>query len=221
MEPITNINPARKGEKGFLISFEGIDFCGKSTQIDIFVEELDRLQIPVIVLREPGATEISEKVRNILLDNKNHIMTSRTELLLYSAARAQLVMEKIIPAVERGEVVILDRFFDSTTAYQGYGREIDLDFINKLNIFATCGMKPDITFLIDLDPEIALKRKDTKAYDRLEQEDISFHKRVRDGFLEISDSEADRARFVVINGEMPINAITKVVFKHFEKILSL
>ncbi len=221
MELIANIKAERKGKKGILISFEGVDFCGKSTQIDRLVEELDRVQIPVIVLREPGATEISEKVRDILLDNKNHRMTSRTEVLLYSAARTQLVVEKIIPAIEKGEIVILDRFFDSTTAYQGYGREIDLDFINKLNTFATCGVKPDITFLIDLDPEIALKRKDIIEYDRLEQEDIFFHKRVREGFLAIANSEANRARFVVIDGEMSINAITEVVFKHFEKIISL
>lgn len=221
MELIANIKAERKGKKGILISFEGVDFCGKSTQIDRLVEELDRVQIPVIVLREPGATEISEKVRDILLDNKNHRMTSRTEVLLYSAARTQLVVEKIIPAIEKGEIVILDRFFDSTTAYQGYGREIDLDFINKLNTFTTCGVKPDITFLIDLDPEIALKRKDIIEYDRLEQEDIFFHKRVREGFLAIANSEANRARFVVIDGEMSINAITEVVFKHFEKIISL
>ena len=113
MENISIVNANRSGKKGLLVSFEGVDFCGKSSQIEALAKELERLGLNVMVLREPGATEISEKVRQILLDNKNHIMTSRTEVLLYSSARAQLVEEKIIPAIAAGCIVILDRFFDS------------------------------------------------------------------------------------------------------------
>ena len=204
--------------KGTLITFEGIDFSGKSVQANLLHETLKDRKLPILFLREPGGTEISEKVRTVLLDNANHKMNAMTEVLLYSAARAQMVRENIIPHLGKGFIVICDRYFDSTTAYQGFGRKIDLDFIKKLNNFATKELAPDLTFLINLDPGIALQRKKTDL-DRLEKEDSEFHQRVRNGYLEIARSNPDR--FVVVDGTQSIEAIQEEVFMKVKSKLTL
>ncbi len=204
--------------KGTLITFEGIDFSGKSVQANLLHETLKEHKLPILFLREPGGTEISEKIRTVLLDNENHKMSAVTEVLLYSAARAQMVRENIIPHLEKGFIVICDRYFDSTTAYQGFGRKIDLDFIKKLNNFATKELAPDLTFLIDLDLGIALQRKKTDL-DRLEKEDSEFHQRVRNGYLEIARSNPDR--FVVVDGTQSIEAIQEEVFMKVKSKLAL
>ena len=203
---------------GNLITFEGIDFSGKSVQANLLHGALKDRKLPVLILREPGGTELSEKVRSVLLDNANHKMSAMTEVLLYSAARAQMVRENILPNLEKGTVVICDRYFDSTTAYQGFGRRIDLDFIKKLNNFATEEVVPDLTFLIDLDAKIALQRTKT-ALDRLEKEDSEFHQRVRKGYLEIARSNPDR--FVVIDGTQSIEAIQDEIFMKIKLKLPL
>ncbi len=204
--------------QGNLITFEGIDFSGKSVQANLLHGALKDRKLPVLILREPGGTEISEKIRSVLLDNANHKMSAMTEVLLYSAARAQMVRENILPNLEKGTVVICDRYFDSTTAYQGFGRRIDLDFIKKLNNFATEELVPDLTFLIDLDPKIALQRTKTDL-DRLEKEDSEFHQRVRKGYLEIARSNPDR--FVVIDGTQSIEAIQDEIFMKIKLKLPL
>ena len=204
--------------QGNLITFEGIDFSGKSVQANFLNEALKDRKLPVLFLREPGGTEISEKIRSVLLDNANHKMSAMTEVLLYSAARAQMVRESIIPHLEKGFVVICDRYFDSTTAYQGFGRKIDLDFIKKLNSFATEELVPDLTFLIDLDPEIALQRKKANL-DRLEKEDLEFHQRVRNGYLEIARPNTER--FVIIDGKQSIEVIQDEIFMEVKSKLAI
>jgi len=187
--------------RGKLITLEGIDNSGKSTQAKKIFSYLKRKDYPAILVREPGGTEISEKIRKILLSQKNHKMSPKTELLLYEAARAQLVKEVILPGLKKGKIVICDRFYDSTTAYQAYARGIDLNLIQKLNSFASSGMVPDLTIVMDLKPEAALGRakKTKKMPDRLEREEVRFHRRVRLGYLAIAKKEPVRVK--VIKGE--------------------
>ncbi|MFQ5824257.1 MAG: dTMP kinase [bacterium] len=199
--------------KGYIITFEGIDFAGKTVQANLLKERLMAEGLPILFLREPGGTEISEKVRKVLLDTKHNKMIAATEVLLYAAARAQLVAEMVIPHLKSGGIVICDRFYDSTTAYQGYARQLNLEFILSLNEFVTQGIKPNLTFLIDLEPEKALERKNLTGtiIDRLEQEDLKFHQRVREGYLNIARREPNR--FIIISGDRPINLIQKEIYK--------
>lgn len=182
------------------ITFEGIDFSGKSTQIQLLKEHLTGKGKEVLVIREPGGGEIEEKIRNILLDKKNLEMTAETEILLFSASRAQLVRKTIVPSLEKGIIVISDRFHDSTTAYQGYGRLLPLETVMKISEFAIRGAIPDITFFIDIPVEEARKRKfahGQDTLDRIEKMDDLFFNRVRQGYLTIAGSEK---RFRVLNG---------------------
>ena len=206
---------------GFLITFEGIDFSGKSAQAKLLRDALIDLDFSVLFLREPGGTEISEKIRQVLLDTRHALMSKKTELLLYSAARAQIVSERIAPSLNQGQVVVCDRYFDSTTAYQGYGRQIDLDFIDKLHSFVADKIEPNLTFLIDLDPEEALRRKKatTVEKDRLDRETLEFHKRVRDGYLKIARTEGKR--FVTIDGSGSIQVIQQQILDETKRRLKL
>ena len=178
-------------KKGLFITFDGIDHSGKSTQARMFLEKLKEKNIPVILIRDPGTTKISEKIRAILLDNENEEMDPTTELLLYEAARSQMVSETIKPILATGKFVVCDRFFDSTTAYQGYGRGIDLELIKKANELGSKGLIPDLTFIIDINVEEAEQRKlsEQTAKDRLESTNLDFKKRVREGFLTIGKTE--------------------------------
>jgi len=205
--------------KSVLISFEGIDFCGKSVQANLLRDALEARGLPVLFLREPGGTEISEKIREVLLDTSHENMAAETELLLYSAARAQMVRECVEPHLQKGGVVICDRFYDSTTAYQGYGRQIDLDFVKKIHKFVVRDVTPNVTFLIDLDPLEALKRKQANKLegDRLEQEDLQFHQRVREGYLRIAAEEPQR--FVILPGDQAIPVIHKQVLEYVNTLL--
>ena len=175
--------------RGTFITFEGIDGCGKSTQIRLLSEYLEQKGVPFLLLREPGGTVVGEKIRTVLLDKKNDGMDPVCELLLFEAARAQIVREVIKPALEEGKTVICDRFFDSTYAYQGYARELGADMVKDLNLTATSGLEPDITFLLDIDPEEALKRRGIRGDgdDRMEALGIMFQKKVRQGYLELAD----------------------------------
>jgi dTMP kinase len=184
--------------QGVFITLEGIDFCGKSTQADMLVRHLKECGQEPLFLREPGGTALSEKVREILLNRGDVDVTDRAELLLFLAARTQLVDEVIMPAIESGRIVICDRFYDSTYAYQGYARGLPLDIVTDMNSFATYGLVPDLTLLYDLAVEVARRRgtATVPAHDRLEKETSDFHKRVREGYLELASRDPDRIRVI-------------------------
>ena len=199
------------------ISFEGIDFSGKTTQVELLANELKKRGEKVIVMREPGGTAISEKIREILLDKKNDNMTNICELLLYSAARHQLVLEKISKELESGNFVIADRYVDSTIAYQGYGRKISLNLINEINKVVTEGVLPSLTFFLDLKPESIIERKQNRkqSSDRLEDTGIEFYKRIREGYLKIAENKIERIK--VINAD---KSITQIKDEIWEFVLS-
>ncbi|OGW37528.1 MAG: dTMP kinase [Nitrospirae bacterium RBG_13_39_12] len=181
--------------KGIFISFEGIEGTGKTVQSKLLYQYLIKKGYGVILTEEPGGTRIGLKIRELLLSIENKDMTSITELLLYNASRAQHIKEVILPAMKKGAIVITDRFTDSTVAYQGYGRGIDLNLIDSIEKTVTNGLKPDITIMLDLDAETGLKRnKGINKIDRLELEDIKFHKLVRNGYLEIAAKEPQRIK---------------------------
>ncbi len=182
-------------DKGFLITFEGIDGCGKTTQLKMTAKYFKKLEIEPLVIREPGSTEFSEKIRKILLDKKLSI-NPVTELNLYVAARSELVEHVIAPALAEKRIILCDRFHDSTTAYQYYGRGLDLNLIKKLNMLAIGGIRPNLTFLFDIDYKTSLLRR-KKTADRLESESKAFFNRVRKGFLNVALSE--KRRFCVID----------------------
>ena len=182
---------------GKIISFEGIDGSGKSTQIKMLQREFEINNVPSCIFREPGGSIVSEKIREILLDKKNIKLNPYSESLLFAAARAQLVSEKIKPAINNGKIVICDRFVDSTIAYQGYGRGLDLISLNYINSFATDGLVPDITFILDLDPSIAVKRLDYSNRDRMESSGIDFFNKIRQGYSIIKRENPGRC--IIIN----------------------
>jgi len=206
---------------GLFISFEGIDFCGKTVQCGLLRKSLEAADYPVVALREPGGTKISEAVRHVLLDVDHAAMSARTEILLYSAARAQIVYETIQPALVENKIVIADRFADSTTAYQGYGRNIDLDFVRRVNDFATAELLPNVTFFIDVPVSTAVERQKNsgRSVDRLEGEAALFHERVRDGYLAIARESG--GRFITIDGQQIIEEIALDIRKHLSTKFSL
>jgi dTMP kinase len=185
--------------KGVFITFEGSEGCGKSTQSKLLYEYLKRNGKSAIYVREPGGTKISEKIRDILLDPKNHI-SPVSETLLYMAARAQLVREIIRPALLKGKIVICDRFLDSTIAYQGFGLGIDIETIKCMGQFATSGIKPDLTILLDLPVEQGLKYRKS-ARDRIERRTFGYHLRVRNGYLKLAHLEPRRIKIIKVDSE--------------------
>lgn len=193
------------------ITFEGIDFCGKSTQVELLKNYFIHQGKEVIVIREPGGTKISERIREVLLDKKNSEMKMETEFLLFSSSRAQLVREVIIPSLKNNIIVISDRFHDSSTAYQGYGRGLDIEKIKIINSFAIDDTIPDITFLIDTPVEECIKRKALKTQselDRIELSSMSFYQKVREGYLKIAEQEK---RFFIIDGTKEVEKIHKQI----------
>ena len=188
------------------ISFEGIDGAGKSTQVKKLKKHLVEKGHQVLTLREPGGTVIAEKIRSLLLESK-HDITPIGELLLFSASRAELVQNVISPALKQGNVIIVDRFYDSTTAYQGYGRGLDLEMLRAVNTVSTFGLEPDITFFLDISPEDALIRKfseksiplsfEENELDRMESSGLAFYQRVREGYLQLAGSE--KKRFMMLD----------------------
>lgn len=177
--------------KGLFITFEGIDGCGKSTQLNLLKEEFTSKGIRFIEVREPGGTAVGEKIRTILLDRKNDSMTRMAELLLFEAARAQITEEVIVPALSDGINVICDRFYDSTTAYQGYANKMGRDLTDFLNLKATNETYPDITILLDIDPQTAYERRTGRGEeeDRIEKQGLSYQAKVREGYLELAKTE--------------------------------
>ena len=189
--------------KGILISFEGIEGTGKTIQSKLLCEYLIKKGYNAILTEEPGGTQIGYKIRELLLSIDHKGMTPLTELLLYNASRAQHIKEVILPAMNRGAVVITDRFADSTVAYQGYARGIDLNLIDSIEKIVTSGLRPDITILLDLDVETGLNRnRGINKMDRLELEDVEFHKRVRNGYHEIAAKEPERIKLIDASGSI-------------------
>ena len=190
--------------KGSFITFEGIDGCGKSTQVKMLVESMNSVEKNTILVREPGGTTISEEIREILLHRHLSDISDRTEALLMTGSRAQLTYEIVMPNLINGKNVVADRFYDSTLAYQGGGRKLDLDWLIKLNDFAAYELEPDVTFLVDILPEEASKRK-SKEEDRIERAGIELQTLVRNTYLELSIKFKER--FVVIDGHETIENI--------------
>ena len=177
--------------KGLFITFEGIDGCGKSTQTALCREWLEGMGREVLMVREPGGTKIGEKIRELLLDKKNSSMAPMTELFLFEAARAQIVEETIKPAIASGKVVICDRFFDSSFASQGCARGLGPEMVTRLNLDATGGLAPDITFFLDISVADAIKRRNSRGEekDRIESAGDAFQEKVRDGFVRAASED--------------------------------
>jgi dTMP kinase len=208
-------------EKGVFISFEGIEGTGKTIQSKLLYEHFKKTGYTIILTEEPGGTSIGLKIRDVLLSVENKEITPVTELLLYNASRAQHLKEVILPALKKGGIVITDRFSDSTVAYQGYGRGMDLNLIDSLERIVTEGLKPDITLLLDLDVEIGLLRnKGINKTDRFELEDLEFHKKVRDGYLRVAAKEPGRIKLIDASGSIEeiqgkiINIVTSWIKSH-------
>jgi dTMP kinase len=208
------------------ITFEGIEGCGKTTQLLLLARRLEGIGHAVRVTREPGGCPIADQIRNILLDADNHAITPLAELLLYAAARAQHMLEVVIPALEAGVIVICDRFTDATLAYQGYGRQLDLAVIHRLNELATGAILPDLTLLLDCPVETGLERAISRINsapgareERFELESLQFHQRVRDGYLALAQQQP--ARFVIIDATAGIReteeAIATAVLSRVQK----
>jgi dTMP kinase len=197
--------------KGLFITFEGIEGSGKSTQAKLLAAWLKARGHRVALTREPGGPYISEKIRKILLDARHHEMQPMTELLLLEASRAQHMAEVIAPALKRGQVVICDRFADSSTAYQGYGRKMDHDLVDRLNRIATGGLWPGLTLVIDLPVDVGFSRaaKRKRSFDRMESQERQFHQRVRNGFRALARSEPSRVK--LLDGRFPPDVIQAAV----------
>jgi dTMP kinase len=202
--------------RGTFITFEGSEGCGKSTQVRRLAARLEKAGINTLVTREPGGTAIGEKIRDLLqFAPESFAMTPETEVLLFEASRAQLVRETILPALEQGTTVISDRFFDSTTVYQGVARKLSPDIIGTLNQFAVGSARPDITFILDIDVETARGRllrrvRPVTQKDRMEEQPIEFYERVCQGYRELAQREP--GRFVLIDGAQSPDAIESEIW---------
>ena len=203
------------GEKPLFISFEGIDKGGKSTQISLLVDYLKKRSYQVVQTCEPGGTRLGKEIEKILLERSGRQISSTGELFLYLADRSEHVNKIIKPALEKDKIVISDRFADASIAYQGYGRGLDIHWIDELNKKTTQGISPELTFLLDINPELANKR--SKEKDRIENEEIAFHRRVRQGYLEIAHLYPNRIK--IINGQESIEDIHLAIRKILSKYL--
>ena len=203
--------------KNIFISFEGIDGCGKSTQVDLLINKLNELKIPSLLVREPGGSKIAEDIRSILLDNANSLMSNETEALLMTASRAQLTREVILPKLNEGYVVIADRFQDSTIAYQGGGRGLDISFLKILNLFATNNLIPNLTFYIDISANEGLRRTAMNEFDRIENAGENFQVNVRNEYLKLVKMEPQRV--FLVDGTKTISDIHKEIWSKIEKII--
>ncbi|HUN55670.1 MAG TPA: dTMP kinase [Smithella sp.] len=210
-----------------LITFEGIEGSGKSTQIKLVAGYLVEKNVPVVVTQEPSGTDIGRKIGSILFNSEHYDMRAETEMFLFCAARAQHVREKILPALEQSKVVLCDRFSDATFAYQGAGRGLDQEFIRLVNDYSALNLKPDLTLLFDLPVEIGLQRatdrnnrlKEPSSIDRFERENIDFHRRIREGYLNILRN--DPGRFRLIDANQGVNAIQEEVRRHIRDFINL
>ncbi|AZK58601.1 dTMP kinase [Candidatus Desulforudis audaxviator] len=203
---------------GVFIVFEGIDGAGKTTQLAYLHEALLSMRNHrVLVTREPGGTRIGEAVRRVLLDTGNSEMTGETEALLYAAARSQFTAEVVRPALARGEIVLSDRFLDSSLAYQGFGRGLELHRLRQVNFLATGGLRPDLTVLLDLPVAAAVARMDPDRRDRLEREGVDFFERVRRGYLELAS--ADPGHYLIVNAEREAGVCASAIWARVRALL--
>lgn len=207
---------------GLFVTFEGGEGSGKTTQLRLLANHLRALTAEVIETRDPGGTAIGKEIRTLLLHPGSVPIAAATELLLYEASRAQLVREVVAPALARGAIVLSDRFTDSTVAYQGFGRGLDLGLIQRLNRFTTDGLAPDLTVLLDLDPGIGLTRcrrsvsAEPSCWDRIEAEPLDFHQRIREGYLGLAREDPDRIR--VIDARLSVAEIEAIVWNEFIRL---
>ena len=203
--------------KGYFITFEGPDGSGKSTVAKKIAEKLNETGYEVVHTREPGGIEISEDIRNIILDPKNTMMDAKTEALLYAASRRQHLVERVLPAVEQGKIVICERFVDSSLAYQGFGRQIGMEEVLGINLFAIDNTYPDMTIYLDVDEQVGLDRLKNRSFkDRLDQESIDFHHRVKQGYQEVLKRFKDRIKIVDAS-----KSIDEVVNSSYDLIIGL
>jgi len=200
------------------ITFEGGEGCGKSVQSRTLYRRLSRLAIPVILTYEPGGTRLGKKLSHWLKWAQDIDILPLTELLMFNASRSQLVTEVIQPSLKEGKIVICNRYADSTTAYQSYGRGLDLEIVKAINNTATQGVKPDLTVLLDMPAEAGLARKRAKKRDRFEGEDITFHHRVRQGYLKLAASEPKR--WLIIDATQSKEKIAKIIWQRVSKLVS-
>jgi dTMP kinase len=214
--PEKTLKMARRGK---FITFEGGEGSGKSTHIEQAITRLKEAGHSVLVVREPGGTNVGEQIRHVLQYSKQSTsMVPETELLLFCASRAQLVRELIQPALAEGQVVIADRFFDSTTVYQGVGRKIPSDAVAFINRFAIGDCLPDLTLVIDLDPRIGLERaRGRELFDRMESLSSEFYQRVRQGYLDLAAREPQRVK--IIDGGQPIPGVWKQIWEHITRVV--
>lgn len=203
--------------KGYFITLEGPDGSGKTTVANAVTERLTQAGIEVVHTREPGGIEIAEEIRKIILDPKNTTMDAKTEALLYAASRRQHLVERVLPAVNAGKTVICERFVDSSLAYQGYGRRIGLDEVLSINLFAIDNIFPDMTIYLDVNEQVGIDRLQDRSFkDRLDQESIEFHHRVKDGYKEVLSRFKDRISIVDASQELD-----KVIDDTYTLIMSL
>ena len=200
------------------ITFEGGEGCGKSFQAKALYRRLSRLAVPALLTREPGGTSLGKRLARCLKWAQNTYMSPLTELLLFNASRAQLIDEVIQPNLAEGKTVICDRYADSTTAYQGYGRGLDLEIVTAINNAATQGLKPDLTVLLDISVEAGFNRKGAKKHDRFEQEEVAFHQRVREGYLKMAAREPER--WLVVNASQSKAKIAEIIWQRISQLLS-
>jgi len=206
--------------RGLFITFEGMEGCGKTTQVKRLARRLKGLGVPVIVTLEPGGTGIGKNIRRVLLDARNKALTPLSELMLYAADRAQHVEEIIQPALRTGKWLICDRFSDATVVYQGVARGQDRKLIRLLNNLVTQGIRPHLTFLLDCPVEVGLRRalgRNMRGQDRFEKEALSFHHRVRNGYLDLA--RKNKKRFVILDAEASRKEIESKILRHLEPFL--
>jgi dTMP kinase len=199
------------------ITFEGGEGCGKSSQSKLLYNRLKKLAIPVLLTHEPGVTALGKKITRLLKWSSDTAISPLAELLLFNASRAQLVAEVITPALEKDTVVLCDRYADSTTAYQGYGRGLDMAVVTAVNRIGTQGLLPDLTILLDVPVEEGLARKQDKKPDRFQTENISFHRRVREGYLKLA--RADPKRWLVIDSKKSKETTAGIIWQRVSKLL--
>lgn len=215
--------PLKEKPAGKMISFEGPEGSGKSTQISLLAAHLQKTGHDVITTREPGGTEIGEQIRNIIVHNsKGDEMCPETELMLFTAARAQIVREVIAPALVEGKFVLSDRYLDSSTVYQGIARNLASGPVAEINRFAVGNVMPDVTVIIDVPPEVSiarLKQRVTDLPDRMERENIDFYHKVREGYLLLAKNMTDRV--ILVDGTKTIDQVAKAVWEHVQMRLGL
>ncbi|MBA7469856.1 Thymidylate kinase [subsurface metagenome] len=200
------------------ITFEGGEGCGKSVQAKALYRKLTKLAIPALLTHEPGVTALGRRLARCLKWAQNTDMSPLTELMLFNASRAQLIDEVIQPNLAKGKIVICDRYADSTTVYQGYGRGLDLETVAAINNAATQGLKPDLTVLLDISAEAGLARKGAKKQDRFEQEELAFHQRVGEGYLKLAANDPER--WLVIDASQSKAKISEIIWQRVSRLLS-